>query len=177
MILANFTIPMFSRGTSSNAFDVTIIGSRAKIRSGDESPRSLAGAFDMVSHTQYSCLVQTADGPPFIVNKRFNDFKRLHETLQAGGCYNCMHLSRNVIGSDVGLSVDPHVVAYRTVTLQRYLDQLNACGLLKVHLTLRTFLGLDEPKRKISRMRALCSGALCAPLAKCDLFGFFKSRP
>jgi len=177
LILANFTIPMFSRGTSSNAFDVTIIGSRAKIRSGDESPRSLAGAFDMVSHTQYSCLVQTADGPPFIVNKRFNDFKRLHETLQAGGCYNCMHLSRNVIGSDVGLSVDPHVVAYRTVTLQRYLDQLNACGLLKVHLTLRTFLGLDEPKRKISRMRALCSGALCAPLAKCDLFGFFKSRP
>jgi len=173
LILANFTIPLFRRGTSTNAFDVTVVASRVK--SNNESPRALANAFDIVAHTQYSCLVQTADGAPYIVKKRFNDFKRLHETLNAGGCYNCMHMSKNIIGSDVGLSVDPHVVACRTVTLQRYLDQLNGCGLPKVHMTLRAFLGLDEPKTKISRLRAFCA---CAPLAKCDLFGFLgRSRP
>jgi hypothetical protein len=174
LILANFTVPLFRRGTSTNAFDVTVVASRVK--SNNESPRALANAFDIVAHTEYSCLVQTADGAPYIIKKRFNDFKRLHEMLNAGGCYNCMHLSKNIIGSDVGLSVDPHVVACRTVTLQRYLDQLTACGLPKVHMTLRAFLGLDEPRTKISRLRSFCA---CAPLAKCDFFGLFgnSSRP
>ena len=170
LILANFAIPLFiSEGTAPNmerddasdskdAFDVSIIASRA--RSLDDSPRAFGGLVPL-AHTEYYILVQTREGPPRLVKKRFSDFKSLHEQLRKSGCYNVTRVAENAIGTDAALSVDPHVVASRSVSLQRYLDQLNACGLPKVHRFLRAFLGLDEPKSRVSRLRSLC--AACSP--------------
>jgi hypothetical protein len=170
LILTNFTIPLFiaedtvpdverdEANDSNDAFDVSIVASRAK--SLDDSPRAFGGMVPL-SHTEYYILVQTREGPPRLVTKRFSDFKSLHEELRKSGCYNITRVADNAIGSDTALSVDPHVVASRSVSLQRYLDQLNACGLPKVHRFLRAFLGLDAPKDRVSRLRSLC--AACSP--------------
>ena len=166
LIMANFTIPLFRGGTKTDCVDVSIVASRA--RHADDSPRSFVGLASS-SHTEYLCLVQSTDVPAFIVKKRFNDFKELHEELKSSGCYNIMHCPPNVLGTDTAVSVDPHVVAMRTVTLQRYLDQLNACGMPKIHVALRTFLGLEEPKHRASRTRGLCA---CSPRVSC-VPGFF----
>jgi len=166
LIMANFTIPLFRGGANMDCMDVSIVASRA--RHADDSPRSFAGLAS-ASHTEYFCLVQSTDVPAFIVKKRFKNFKELHEELKSSGCYNIMHCPPNVLGSDTAVSVDPHVVAMRTVTLQRYLDQLNACGMPKVHVALRTFLGLEEPRQRASRTRGLCA---CTPRVSC-VPGFF----
>lgn len=172
LILANFTIPLFLGGATSDeeSYDVSVVASRSK--NFEDSPRALAG-FAPLPHTEYYLLVQTSAGPQ-IVKKRYSDFKALHETLLRGGCFNVMRPSRDgAVGNDAALSVDPHVVATRSVSLQRYLDQLSACGLYKVRRAARAFLRLEEPSPK--RLRDVCAAA-CAPRVHCDLFGLARRK-
>lgn len=172
LILANFTIPLYLGVCTSEekAYDVSVIASRSK--KFEESPRALGG-FAPLPHTEYYLIVQTCAGPQ-IVKKRYSDFKALHETLLRGGCFNIMRLSRDgAVGNDAALSVDPHVVASRSVSLQRYLDQLSTCGLYKVRRIVRAFLGLEEPLPK--RMRDFCANA-CSPHVRCDFFGLARRK-
>ena len=167
LILANFTVPLFMGGTMKDTFDVSIIATQAKTM--DDSPRSFGG-FVPLAHTQYLLLVQTSENKPIIVKKRFSNFKKLHETLRASGCHNIARVSEGILGTDAALSVDPHVVAVRAVSLQRYLDQLTSCGLPKVNRLIRNFLGLDERKSRASHLRTMCQTA-CSGV-RCNFFGF-----
>jgi hypothetical protein len=183
LIMSNFTIPLFLdsgavedadvMSSSAEAFDVTIIGTRE--RTGSDTQRMLASLMPM-PHTEYLLCVQLNRGiAPFVVKKRFSDFKEFHEKLKSSGCYNIMRtpFKGGAIGTDAALSVDPHVVAVRAVTLQNYLDQLNACGLRKTRVALRAFLGLEAPRTPggaVSRIRAACA---CSPRASCA--GLFTS--
>lgn len=167
LILANFTVPLFMGGTMKDTFDVSIVATRAKTM--DDSPRSFGG-FVPLAHTEYFLLVQTSENKPIIVKKRFSEFKKLHETLRASGCHNIARVSEGILGTDAALSVDPHVVAVRSVTLQRYLDQLTSCGLPKVNRLIRNFLGLDERTTRASRLRTMCQTA-CSGV-RCNFFGF-----
>jgi len=84
LILANFAIPLFitedavpsmerdDASDSKDAFDVSIIASKAKAL--DDSPRAFGGLVPL-AHTEYHILVQTREGPPRVVKKRFSDFK------------------------------------------------------------------------------------------------------
>lgn len=172
LILTSFSIPLFLGGATSGeeSYDVSIVASRSKTF--EDSPRALGG-FGSLPHTEYYLLVQTSVGPQ-IVKKRYSDFKALHESLLRGGCFNVMRLPRDgAVGTDAALSVDPHVVATRSVSLQRYLDQISACGLHKVRRTARAFLGLEAPAPK--RLRDVCADA-CSPSVRCDFFGLARRK-
>ena len=176
LILASFNIALFladdevATESASGAYDVSIIASRAK--GIEDSPRAFSGLAPL-PHTEYIILVQTEMGP-HLVKKRFSDFKALHETLKKGGCYNIIRVRDDAIGTNAALSVDPRVVATRSVNLQRYLDLLTSCGLGKVQRTVRAFVELDDvPFTTRSRLGKLC----CEPLSRvrCDFFGLGRS--
>ena len=97
-------------------------------------------------HASYQLLVQTPGAAaPWRVEKRFNDFRRLHLDAEAEGV-------TRVAGSALALpdlgslafaqSTDPSVKAAREVGLQRYLDVLAASGSPEANRVLRAFLGV-----------------------------------
>ena len=125
------------------AFEVSVAGSR------DVAP-SMGGLFfswpPRAPHASYQLLVQTPGAAaPRRVEKRFNDFRRLHLDAEAEGV-------TRVAGSALALpdlgslafaqSTDPSVKAAREVGLQRYLDVLAASGSPEANRVLRAFLGV-----------------------------------
>jgi hypothetical protein len=44
-----------------------------------------------IPHTQYSLLVQCPGSAPYVLVKRYNDFRTLHMKAEQVGLYKCLH--------------------------------------------------------------------------------------
>mmetsp|Transcript_12525 Transcript_12525/g.20276 ORF Transcript_12525/g.20276 Transcript_12525/m.20276 type:complete len:158 (+) Transcript_12525:161-634(+) len=105
-----------------------------------------------IPHTQYVLHVNASGSAPFLVVKRYNDFKTLHMRAEQDGVRLAVGASLELpgsLGSLGGLDSfapfgsDPGVVALRRVGLQRYLDLLACSGCPYAIAHLRVFLELD----------------------------------
>lgn len=163
----------------SHIFEVTVVRTRDVV----PSMGSLFAWPPRVPHTRYSLLVQRAGAAPYVLVKRYNDFRTLHARAERDGVRLSLGPALELpnTGSFAAFSSDPRVVALRSVGLQRYLDLLACGGCQSAAAHLRLFLALDDAPRQAAggggkkKVRGGCGGCGLTSAAGMDCADFMPS--
>jgi len=132
-VLSAITSAVYAAAPPPDTFEVFIIRTHDVV----PSMASLLLWPPRIPHTQYVLQVNASGSAPFLVVKRYNDFKTLHMRAEQDGVRLAVGASLELpgsLGSLGGLDSfapfgsDPGVVALRRVGLQRYLDLLACSG-------------------------------------------------
>ena len=141
---------------SRDAFHVSVIASRDVVPSVTSLLSWSTPFFDRTPHTRYRLLVQSPGSAPYVLCKRYSDFKQLHADAEGKGLAADVGPSLELPTGFGSFSSDPSVVARRRVALQRYMDALACSGSAGALAHLRVFLQLDSPPRAKRRVRGAC---------------------
>lgn len=141
---------------SRDAFHVSVIASRDVVPSVTSLLSWSTPFFDRTPHTRYHLLVQSPGSAPYVLCKRYSDFKQLHADAEGKGLAADVGPSLELPTGFGSFSSDPSVVARRRVALQRYMDALACSGSAGALAHLRVFLQLDSPPRAKRRVRGAC---------------------
>jgi len=141
---------------SRDAFHVSVIASRDVVPSVASLLSWSTPFFDRTPHTRYHLLVQSPGSAPYVLCKRYSDFKQLHADAEGKGLAADVGPSLELPTGFGSFSSDPSVVARRKVALQRYMDALACSGSAGALAHLRVFLQLDSPPRAKRRVRGAC---------------------
>ena len=142
LVLSALASSVFAASPPDDTFEVSVV------RTKDVVP-SMGSLFvwpPRIPHTQYNLLVQRPGSAPYVLVKRYNDFRLLHMLGEEDGL--CLTVGPSLelpnTGKLAAFSSDPGVVALRSVGLQRYMDLLACCGCPHAAAQLRLFLHLDD---------------------------------
>ena len=141
---------------SRDAFHVSVIASRDVVPSVTSLLSWSTPFFDRTPHTRYRLLVQSPGSAPYVLCKRYSDFKQLHADAEGKGLAADVGPSLELPTGFGSFSSDPSVVARRRVALQRYMDAPACSGSAGALAHLRVFLQLDSPPRAKRRVRGAC---------------------
>ena len=148
-VLAAVTAAAYASAPAETTFDASLAGTK------DVAPpaRGLFAWPPRTPHTQYHLLVQAPGVRPYVLVKRYSDFRALHMDVEEEGLTAAVGpaLSLPDAANFAGAfapSSDPNVVAARRVALQRYVDLLAGSGCSDAKRRLRVFLRLDDPPER-----------------------------
>ena len=144
LVLAALSSAVYAASPTKDTFEVSVV------RTNDVVPSmgSLLVWPPRIPHTQYNLLVQRPGCAPYVLVKRYNDFRNLHARAEQRGL--CLTVGPSLELPNTGrqnfaaFSSDPDVVALRAVGLQRYVDLLASSGCPRANAQLRSFLELVD---------------------------------
>jgi hypothetical protein len=156
MVLASIDAAVRAAHMDQKSFHVSVIASRDVVPSVGSLLSWSTPFFNRTPHTIYHLLVQSPGATPYVLCKRYSDFKQLHADAEDRGLAADVGPSLELPTGFGSFSSDPSVVAHRRVALQRYMDLLACSGSRGAAAHLRVFLQLDSPPRQKRRVRGAC---------------------
>ena len=109
---------------SRDAFHVSVIASRDVVPSVTSLLSWSTPFFDRTPLPRYRLLVQSPGSAPYVLCKRYSDFKQLHAGRGGKGLAADVGPTLELPAGFGSFSSDPSVVARRKVATQRYMDAL-----------------------------------------------------
>lgn len=173
-VLAAVTAAAYASAPAETTFDVSLAGTKDVV----PPMRGLFAWPPRTPHTQYHLLVQAPGVKPYVLVKRYSDFRALHLDVEEEGLTTTVGpaLSLPDAANFAGAfapSSDPGVVAARRVALQRYVDLLAGSGCPDANRQLRVFLRLDDPPERRGEEGR---GVFGCGMLDCGVGEFFGAR-